>query len=218
MGVWARLAKLVAGLFCYSVGILLTINAHIGYSPWDVFHVGLAQTFGFPLGMTGIGVGLVVVVLAYYLGETLGMGTLLNMILIGVFLDLIIWSQVLPVASTLVGGLGMLAAGMVVIAIASYLYISSGFGAGPRDTLMVALHRKTGYPIGLCRGAIEVIVMVVGYFLGGMVGVGTVITATLIGPFIQWCFRLFAFDARAINHETLSETWRSLWGKPPAVA
>lgn len=218
MQIWRRIGRLIVGLLLYAVGIMLTINAEIGYSPWDVFHVGLATTIGVPLGITTIGVGAIIVILATVLGETVGIGTLLNMVLIGVFLDLIIWSKLIPVATNLWVGAGMLTVGMVIIGIATYFYISSGFGAGPRDSLMVALHRKTNLPVGLCRGIIEVLVTIAGYFLGGLVGVGTILTATLIGPIIQIVFRIVHFDPRALKHERLVDTYRMIRGQSSTTA
>ena len=107
----------------------------------------------------------------------------------------------------------MLTAGMVVIAIATFFYISSGFGAGPRDSLMVALHRKTNLPVGLCRGIIEVLVTILGFLMGGLVGIGTIVTATLIGPFIQIVFHIVRFDPRTLHHESLADTYRCLRGQ-----
>ena len=213
MHLWPRVGRLITGLFCYAIGIMLTIKAEIGYSPWDVFHAGVANTFDVPFGVTTIGVGAIIVVLATILGETVGIGTLLNMLLIGVFLDLIIWSGVIPTATNLWTGIAMLTAGMVVIAIATFFYISSGFGAGPRDSLMVALHRKTSLPVGLCRGIIEVLVTILGFLMGGLIGIGTIVTATLIGPFIQIVFHIVRFDPRTLHHESLADTYRCLRGQ-----
>ena len=213
MHLWPRVGRLITGLFYYAIGIMLTIKAEIGYSPWDVFHAGIANTFDVPFGVTTIGVGAIIVVLATILGETVGIGTLLNMLLIGVFLDLIIWSGVIPTATNLWTGIAMLTAGMVVIAIATFFYISSGFGAGPRDSLMVALHRKTNLPVGLCRGIIEVLVTILGFLMGGLVGIGTIVTATLIGPFIQIVFHIVCFDPRTLHHESLADTYRCLRGQ-----
>ena len=213
MHLWPRVGRLIMGLFCYAIGIMLTIKAEIGYSPWDVFHAGIANTVDVPFGVTTIGVGAIIVVLATILGETVGIGTLLNMLLIGVFLDLIIWSGVIPTATNLWTGIAMLTAGMVVIAIATFFYISSGFGAGPRDSLMVALHRKTNLPVGLCRGIIEVLVTILGFLMGGLVGIGTIVTATLIGPFIQIVFHIVRFDPRTLHHESLADTYRCLRGQ-----
>jgi uncharacterized membrane protein YczE len=105
-------------------------------------------------------------------------------------------------------GVIMLIVGLFVISLATYFYIGSGFGAGPRDSLMVALARKTKLPIGLCRGTIEVIAVVVGWKLGGMLGLGTIIAALAIGFCIQITFRVLKFDAKKVDHQTLSGTYR----------
>ena len=208
-----RLVKLIAGLALYSLGIVMTIQAHIGYEPWDVFHVGLARTTGLSIGTVLVIVGLVIVILIALLGERLGLGTLLNMVLIGVFIDLIMALGVIHQARSLLIGIPMLLTGLLIIAVASYLYISSAFGAGPRDSLMVVLSRKTKLPIGVCRGAVELSVTLVGWLLGGMVGIGTVISVLMIGVFIQLVFRLFKFNVTTVRHETLKETLISLRGQ-----
>jgi len=208
-----RLVKLILGLALYSLGIVMTIQAHIGYEPWDVFHVGLARTTGLSIGTVLVIVGLVIVILIALLGERLGLGTLLNMVLIGVFIDLIMALGVIHQARSLLIGIPMLLTGLLIIAVASYLYISSAFGAGPRDSLMVVLSRKTKLPIGVCRGAVELSVTLVGWLLGGMVGIGTVISVLMIGVFIQLVFRLFKFNVTTVRHETLKETLISLRGQ-----
>jgi len=207
---YIRLSTLILGLALYGLGIVVTIQAHIGYEPWDVFHVGLARTTGLSIGTISIIVGLVIVVLIALLGERLGLGTLLNMILIGLFLDLFMALGVIPQAKDLLTGIPMLLAGLLIIALASYFYIKSAFGAGPRDNLMVVLARRTKLPIGVCRGAVELLVTIIGWLLGGMVGVGTVISVVMIGFFIQLVFRLFKFDIMSVRHETLTETLATL--------
>lgn len=107
----------------------------------------------------------------------------------------------------------MLISGLFIIAFGSYFYIASAFGAGPRDSLMVLVTRKTGLPIGVCRGAIELTAVAVGWYLGGLVGIGTVISALAIGFCIQITFRLLRFDATKIRHERLQETFRYLGKK-----
>lgn len=207
---YIRLSTLILGLALYGLGIVVTIQAHIGYEPWDVFHVGLARTTGLSIGTISIIVGLVIVVLIALLGERLGLGTLLNMILIGLFLDLFMALGVIPQAKDLLTGIPMLLAGLLIIALASYFYIKSAFGAGPRDNLMVVLARRTKLPIGVCRGAVELLVTIIGWLLGGMVGVGTVISVVMIGFFIQLVFRLFKFNIMSVRHETLTETLATL--------
>lgn len=105
----------------------------------------------------------------------------------------------------------MLITGLMMLALGTYFYISSGLGAGPRDSLMVALTRKTGLPIGVCRGMIELTVVAIGWKLGGMVGVGTIVVALTVGFWIQIAFKVFQFDATKIKHETLFQTYKGIF-------
>jgi len=207
-----RLLRLVSGLILYAFGIVITMNAHIGFAPWDAFHAGLAKTIGMNIGTASIIVGVIIGIITLLLGEKLGLGTILNMVLIGVFLDKFIEFKIIPVASNLMIGIIMIIVGLFIIALASYFYIGSAFGAGPRDSLMVALTRKTGLPVGVCRGTIELIAVFVGWRLGGMIGIGTIISAFAIGFCIQATFKLFKFDAAGVKHETLDGTYKILKG------
>jgi len=187
------------------------MNAHIGYAPWEVFHVGLAKTTGISIGTASIIMGVIIGIIAVLLGEKLGIGTILDIVLIGVFLDIILKLHVIPLANNLVFGIIMLIIGLFIIALGSYFYIKSGFGAGPRDSLMVALARKTILPIGICRGIIELLAVIVGWRLGGMVGIGTVISAFVIGFCVQITFKLLKFDVTEVKNETLDCTYKMLF-------
>jgi uncharacterized membrane protein YczE len=206
------------GLFLYAIGIVVTLNANVGYAPWDIFHVGLAKTMGISIGTASIIVGLIIGMIAVFMGEKLGFGTILNMVLIGAFLDIVLKSQIIPIAENLVLGIAMLLIGVFIIALATYFYIKSAFGAGPRDSLMVALTRKTGLSVGVCRGMIELSAVVAGWALGGMLGIGTIIFSFAIGFFIQTTFKLFAFDATEVKHETLDLTYKTFIGSSTAQA
>lgn len=205
-----RLLRLILGLFLYALGIVLTMKAQIGYAPWEVFHAGLGKTIGMSIGNVSILTGLLIVVLAFFMGEKLGLGTVLNMVLIGVFMDILLEAGVIPAASHWTWGFLLLMAGLFVISLASYFYIGSGFGAGPRDSLMVALTRKTGLAVGVCRGAIELAAVVTGWLMGGLLGAGTLISAFAIGLCVQFTFRMLRFDPTRIQHETLTQTFRSV--------
>lgn len=205
-----RFLRLILGLFLYSLGIVVTMNAHIGYAPWDAFHVGLGKATGISIGTASILTGIVIGIITIVLGEKFGLGTILNMVLIGIFLDIIMAFHIIPVLNNMLLGIIMMVAGLFIIALASYFYIGSAFGAGPRDSLMVALTRKTGLPIGVCRGSIELIAALVGWSLGGMLGIGTVISAMAIGFCVQTTFKLLKFDATVVNHETLDVTFKML--------
>jgi uncharacterized membrane protein YczE len=205
-----RLFRLMLGLFLYALGITLTIKANIGFAPWDVFHVGLADTINVTIGIASIYAAFGIIAITLIMGEKLGLGTVLNMFAIGLFIDLIMYLNLVPVGGNFIISLIMLLTGLLIIAIASYYYIGSGFGAGPRDSLMVGLNRKTKLPIGLCRGIIEFLAVIVGWRLGGQVGIGTIIAALAIGPIVQYTFKLLNFDTTKIEHETLTKTWRAL--------
>lgn len=205
-----RFIRLLAGLFLYAMGIVLTMKANIGYAPWEVFHAGLGKTIGMTIGNVSIITGLLIVILTFVMGEKLGLGTLLNMVLIGVFMDFLLRLGIIPLMDHWQSGLMMLTAGLFVISLASFFYIGSGFGAGPRDSLMVALTRKIGLPVGLCRGGIELAAVISGWVLGGMVGVGTVISAFVIGLCVQVTFQILRFDPTQVHHETLDQTMRRI--------
>lgn len=206
----ARLIRLLVGLALYALGIALTLRARVGYAPWDVFHTGLAAALSLSIGVASILTGFAVVLVSLALGERIGLGTLGNMALIGLMLDAVLASGLVPLANGPLAGAAMMAAGLFVIAFATYLYMSSGFGSGPRDGLMVALTKKTKLPIGLVRALIEITAVLVGWRLGGLVGWGTVAAALGAGLCIQLVFALLRFDAKAVRHESLGESlgWR----------
>ena len=205
-----RFVRLLAGLFLYALGIVLTMKANIGYAPWEVFHAGVGKTIGMTIGNVSIITGLLIVLLTFAMGEKLGLGTLLNMVLIGIFMDFLLRLDIIPIMPHWLSGCMVLLVGLFVISLASYFYIGSGFGAGPRDSLMVALTRKIGQPVGLCRGGLELAAVISGWILGGMVGAGTVISAFVIGFCIQITFWMLRFDPTLIHHETLNETLLSI--------
>jgi len=204
-----RFINLMFGLFLYALGIVVTIRANIGYAPWDAFHAGLSQKAGFSFGTASILVGIFVGALVMVLGEKIGLGSILNMVLIGIYIDIIMYMGILPLSQNYATGIPMLLGGLFIIAIGSYFYIKSGFGAGPRDSLMVVLNRKTGIPVGVCRIMVELTVTIAGWALGGMVGIGTVISALAIGFFVQLVFAVLRFKPAAVQHETLRQTYES---------
>jgi uncharacterized membrane protein YczE len=208
-----RLLTMVIGLFLTALGIILTIKANIGYAPWEVFHVGLSNTIGLSFGITTILVGLVILIIVTLLGEKLGLGTILSMVLTGVFADIILITNIIPMANHFIVGALMLISGLFFISLGTYFYIKTAFGVGPRDNLMVVLARKTKIPVGICRCIVEFFVTLFGWLLGGMVGIGTVISVIAIGFCIQLTFGLFKFDVTAVKHEDFGDSFRGLTGK-----
>lgn len=209
----ARIIKLITGLLLYAVGIVFTINVHLGLSPWDVLHQGLSRETGITMGQASIYVGLAILVLNFAFKEKIGYGTILNMYLIGWFLDFLMINKIIPEPSGMPMKFIMLACGMLIIGLASYLYIGAGLGAGPRDGLMLALYHKTGKSIRFVRNSIEITVFIAGFFLGGTVGLGTVILSLGIGPVIQLVFKLFKFDVKSVHHLYIDDHIRSLFSK-----
>ena len=200
-----RFTRLIFGLFLYSFGAVLTIRGNIGLLTWDVLHHGLSLNTGITMGGASIFVGFVIVVFAFLIGEKIGLGTVLNMILIGVFLD-ILNSGIIPLMDTNITGFVMLAVGLIVIAFASYFYIGAGFGAGPRDSLMVILVRKFKCKVGVARGIVEGSAVTLGWLLGGSLGIGTLISVFGISIAVQYVFRLLKFEVEKVKQESLADT------------
>lgn len=176
----ARIIRLVVGLVLYGIADALMIRAAIGVDPWTVFAQGASQVSGWGIGLLTNVIGLLVLLLWIPLRQRPGLGTLLNVLLVGTSIELGLW--LLPVPSVLWAQVLYFAAGMLLLAVASGIYIGVGLGPGPRDGLMTGLHSRLGWPLWLGRTAVEGTVLLVGWLLGGDVGVGTLVFAVLIGP------------------------------------
>lgn len=180
---WAnRTTRCVAGLAAFGVGISLLLESHLGAAPWDVFHQGVSRHTGVSIGNVIVVTGVVLLLLWIPLRQRPGLGTLLNALEIGVVVDLVL--PVLPTPDPLALRVAYLAAGLVVIAVGSGLYIGSGLGAGPRDGLMMGLKAR-GLSVRTARTAVEITVLGAGIALGGSVGIGTVAFTFGIGPLVQ---------------------------------
>ncbi|GLC30561.1 YczE/YyaS/YitT family protein [Clostridium omnivorum] len=199
------LLRLLIGLFLYAVGIVFTINANLGLSPWDIFHQGISRLTGITMGQASIIIGVLIIILDWVMGEKIGIGTIGNMLLIGIFMDILMLNHVIPVFNNLIIRVLMLILGMFIIGVACYFYIGAGLGSGPRDGLMVALAKKTNKPVKLIRSFIEFIPLVAGYFLGGTLGIGTLAMMLFGGYFIQLSFKLFNFDIREVKHKFIND-------------
>lgn len=177
-----RTSRCVIGLAFFGIGISLIIDARIGVPPWDVFHQGVAQRVDRSIGTVIIATGAALMLLWIPLRQKPGIGTILNAIEIGLVANVAL--ALLPQPESVFVQVPMMLGGVLVVAIGSGLYIGSGLGPGPRDGLMTGLAAR-GIPLRVARTGIEVTVLVVGWFLGGQVGVGTVAFAVLIGPLVQ---------------------------------
>lgn len=178
-----RILQLLVGLVLYGTGCALTIEAGLGVDPWTVFAQGLSIH-------TGVGVGWVTNILGFFvlllwipLRQKPGVGTIANILLVGTSMQAALW--LIPPMSGIVVQFTLLLGGILLVAIASGLYIGARFGPGPRDGLMTGLHARLGWPIWLCRAVVELTVLLIGWLLGGTVGIGTVLFALLIGPLVH---------------------------------
>ncbi len=179
----ARLVRLFVGLILFGVGVALMVRAELGLSPWEVLHQGISFNTGILLGTVGILVGLLVLVGWIPLREKLGIGTVANVIVIGIVIDVTLW-RMPDEFSSLAIRWTLLVGGVALIGVATSLYIGAGLGPGPRDGLMTGL-AKRGWQIGVVRTGIEVSVLAIGWLLGGTVGIGTVLFAFGVGPVVQ---------------------------------
>ena len=203
-----RILKLLFGLILYAFGLVLSINANIGLAPWDTFNVGISQVTDISIGNASILIGiLILIIVVGFLKEKIGIGTILNTTLIGIFMDIIQSFNFIPYMTNFFLGILMLLAGQFIVSLATYFYISTGFGCGPRDSLMVALGKKfPNIPIGAIRGTIEAVVLLIGWSLGAKIGLGTVIAVFGMGFILQNTFRLFHFEIRTVVHQSIFET------------
>lgn len=195
-----RFLRLFAGFFIGATGTVFMINANIGVAPWDVLHIGISQKLGITIGQASILVSFIVIILDQVSGEYIGWGTILNMIFFGGFIDLIMYLDFVPHTNGIIMSIFMIFAGLTLLSICMWWYIGAGMGSGPRDGMMMLFHRRTGKPIGMIRSIIEVIVLILGYFLGGPVGIGTILSAFGMGFVMQIVFKIVNFDAKEVKH------------------
>jgi uncharacterized membrane protein YczE len=184
-----RLAKLMVGLFIYGLGIACMVDAKIGIAPWDVLAQGISVRSGVSYGIASIVVSVLVLLTWIPLKVKPGIGSVLNAICIGLFTDL--WLPLVPKQTEFLPGILQFTIGMVIVAFATGLYISSNLGMGPRDGLIMGSVRKFGRPVWQIRTFYESIVLTVGWLLGGQVGLGTVMFAFGIGYLMQTSLRFF---------------------------
>lgn len=197
--------RMLAGFFLCALSTVMSIKSNLGLSPWDVFHQGLSNLVGITIGQASIIVGLLIVIIVSVLGIKIGFGTLANMILIGCFIDLIIYIDIIPTNANLFYGILLMVGSMIVNAIGSYLYIGCEMGCGPRDGLMVVLVKLTSKPVSIIRFFIESLALITGWILGGTVGLGTLLTVFGIGYCVQVVYKVFNFDVKNLKHKDIKQ-------------
>ncbi len=197
-----RLPPLVAGLFLLGAGIATSLRAELGVAPWDVFHQGLAEVTGLSFGVVVVLVGLAILLAWIPLRQRMGLGTILNTLSIGFIANLGLY--LIPQQHRLAVRIPFLLGSIVLFGMGAGLYIGSGLGPGPRDGLMTAITAR-GHRLWIVRTVLECTVMVIGFALGGHVGVGTVLLALAIGPATHAGLRRFHLPVQDDAAEVLGE-------------
>lgn len=190
-----RIFQLTWGLTLYGVSMAMMIRANLGLDPWDVLHQGLAPRLGLSFGMTVNVLGAAILLLWWPLRQRPGLGTVMNILLIGTAVDMSI--ALLPEPVGYPARFAMLGLGIILNGIAGGAYIGAGLGTGPRDGLMTGLCRRTGWPIKIVRTGIELTALAAGWMLGGTVGIGTVIYAASIGLIVHHAIPFFTITPRS---------------------
>ncbi|SCJ06248.1 Uncharacterized BCR%2C YitT family COG1284 [uncultured Clostridium sp.] len=198
-----KILRLIVGFILCASSTIFMLNSNLGLSPWDVFHQGLSRITGITIGQANIIIGVLFVIIGICFGQKLGVGTILNMLLIGQFIDLIMYLDIIPIASNMITGIIMMIIGMLLMGYGCYLYISCGLGCGPRDGVMLVLNKLLKKPIKYIRAGMEILVLILGAILGGTVGLGTVISAMFLGYSIQLVFKLRSFDVTKVEHKSI---------------
>lgn len=213
---WVELIKklptMMFGLLLYSIGILATLYSKLGMSPWDVLHMGVVKHSSLTLGQASEITGFIIILISVFIGVVPGLASIFNMIFIGVFIDIVQKLAIFRTPDSLIGRILMLGAGILIIGWATYFYLKVNIGAGPRDGLMEGLVKKLNKPVWMIRGSIEALVLIIGYFLGGPVGIGTLITAGTIGFSVQLAFKIGKYNSKDTEHVNLLVMYKKLRG------
>lgn len=200
-----RLLQLTVGLALFGISVAMIVRAGLGAGPWDIFHQGVGRRTPLTFGTVVILTSIVVLLLWVPLRERPGLGTLANAVAVGVGADLTL--LLLPDEPSLVVAWALLLGGILINGIATGMYIGAGLGPGPRDGLMTGIAAR-GFPVGVVRTSIELTVLFLGFLLGGVVGIGTVLYAVGIGPLAHVFLPLFDLDGR--RAATVSDPGRTV--------
>lgn len=211
-----RLLRLIPGLLLYGIADAFMIRAAIGVDSWTVFAQGISVRSGLSIGLLTNIIGLLVLLLWIPLRQKPGMGTVLNILLVGPGIELGLW--LLPTPEALWLRIVFFTIGLLLLAVASGIYIGAHLGPGPRDGLMTGIHARYGTPIWVARTGVEVTVLVIGWILGGNVGVGTVAFALLIGPLCNLTLPLFDPQHWQRRKHESRQSPAPLLGEDPAAA
>ncbi len=200
-------------LFINGFGVYLTIQANIGAGPWDVLSLGISKTLGILYGNASVAVSVTILLIDVLMKEPIGIAMFIDAVVVGKSVDLFNKLNVVPACDSVFIGIPVMIAGLVVIAYTQFTYMAASLGCGPRDTLLVGLAKRLKkLPIGVVSISLLSTATLIGWLLGGPVGIGTVICALGAGPIMQLAFRTVRFDATKIVHQNLADSVKVLFG------
>ena len=198
-------------LFVNGFGVYLTIQANIGAGPWDVLNLGISRSAGILYGSASIAVSLSILLIDILLREPIGIAMFIDAVVVGKSVDFFNWIHLVPACRSLWTAVPVMIAGLFILAYTQYTYMIASLGCGPRDTLLVALAKRVKrIPIGAISIVLLSSATLVGWLLGGPVGVGTLICAFGTGPIMQLAFATVRFDATSIHHQRLKDSLKVL--------
>ena len=206
---WLQIA---AGLLVFAFGVHLTIFANIGLAPWDCLGMGIAKHTPLNYGLSMTCMAVVIVMIDLLLGERIGFGTIIDALLTGNFVQMFNDLNPLPLNTNLFAGIGIMLAGFDFMALGMWIYMKGGQGCGPRDALLVGLGKRVPkLPIGLVEILLWAVVLLIGWLLGGPVGIGTLISTFGAGLVMQLVYQAVRFEPREIEHHDLIRTGKALF-------
>lgn len=200
------------GLMLFGLGVHLTIQANIGVAPWDTLNMGLSKTFGILYGTASVIVSFTIIAIDILLRERIGIGTVLDAIVVGKTVDLLNWLDIVPdMEDNFPVSIGMMLIGLFIMGLGQVVYMRAGLCCGPRDSLMLAINRRLKkLPVGAVSVLMMIIVLLVGWMLGGPIGIGTIVCTFGIGIMMQFAFVLTRFEPKDVEHTGFLECWNML--------
>lgn len=209
-----RLLKTTFGLAVFAFGVYLTISANIGLAPWDSFSMGISYHTPLSYGAAHIVTSCLIVAIDLLMREKVGYGTILDAVLVGLFVDLYDRMGIVPDQSNVLLGISAMLAGLMIMSLGQYFYMSAGLSCGPRDAFLVGLGKRLPkVPIGVVNTLILSVVLLGGWLMGAPIGIGTIVATFGIGLSMQVVFRLMRFEPRGVMHQSLFETTRILFAR-----
>lgn len=200
-----RFVKIFLGFLSCALGCVMILRSNLGLAPWDVLHQGISLVTGITIGQASISLGVIIVLMDIFLGQPIGIGTVLNFIFVGIFIDMIMDMNIVPVFETMSFRVIELLIGIFFYTYGTYLYMIQGMGCGPRDGFMQILTRRFNQPVIVIKNGIEITAFLLGWLLGGKFGVGTIVAALSMGFILQIMFKLGNINLKELHHRNIKE-------------